>query len=234
MIVLLRRQEALRLRNGGAAKPGLSSVFLRKGQGTPPPLRRRGAVGRLDGMNAVALLFVSLLFATPASAAKSEAASKAACDVARQATADFVAQRPEQVMAGSVRKMAGLSEADFRTSAAVPPPPVALVRAYLGSADESALACPQVRELLDARGVRYGPEAEDEARAAIEAPLRTSLPNITLHTISLPVMSPDGRHALVGVSSRCRGLCGMMTVAYYRKEPDGSWRRFQAGPLILS
>jgi hypothetical protein len=45
MIVLLRRQEALRLRNGSAAKRALSSGFLREGQGKPCGVAARRGLG---------------------------------------------------------------------------------------------------------------------------------------------------------------------------------------------
>jgi hypothetical protein len=185
-------------------------------------------------MGMIASLAAAWLAAGPTAAAP----SPAACGLAQEVVARYVTSHPmppTQLVAPRVKDLSQISETSFTPwKKGQPAPPPALARAYLKRGETSVLACANVRELLDANGVGYGAEAQAGVEAFFAAGLKPHEPAYTLHYISLPVVSGDGRAALVSVGSRCKGLCGHWAYYYYVKGADGRWVAHQVGPLILS
>jgi hypothetical protein len=71
--------------------------------------------------------------------------------------------------------------------------------------------CPEVRSYLIAHNVRFDPAAEENpGRAAIAG-------------ISLPILSRDGRDALMAVGFTVAALDGKGWVYHLRQRSDGSW-----------
>lgn len=98
-------------------------------------------------------------------------------------------------------------------------PSSAMAQAYLSAKPVSAVtACPKVRAYLDSQKVGYGPEGIRQAeREAGRDPL-----GAMIIRLSLPVLSPDGREAIMDMSYDFRtGGGGGKT--YYWREPAGGW-----------
>jgi hypothetical protein len=84
-------------------------------------------------------------------------------------------------------------------------------------------ACPSLRHFLDARAIAWGPEA---VAAVTPGSGRLSDDARLLH-ISLPVVSDDGRRALLTFSHSGAGASRLLL----ERQGDGSWRAVAYQPL---
>jgi hypothetical protein len=86
--------------------------------------------------------------------------------------------------------------ADEPTSAIVPP--LALLKQLQASANRNAVRrCASVRKVLDGYRIGYGSKARDAATTSVHDGLFSA----TIMTISLPVVSGGGKHAVLASSS---------------------------------
>ena len=116
-------------------------------------------------------------------------------------------------------------EDDDPTVAVRAPEPTALI-ARLGSHPPSAVSqCPALRRLLSARHIGYGRRAVRAARLP-SGRLRDAYRLIML---SLPVVSEDGRHALLDFSHSGAGE----SLLLLERQADGGWRTVARQPMAL-
>jgi hypothetical protein len=111
-------------------------------------------------------------------------------------------------------------------------PAAGLVRDYLAQQDVAATdACPDLRARLTARGIGYG----EAAVASATHGGRYDLPySPSILSLSRPIVSADGRYALVDFGMVCGGLCGSGGVTLYAREEAGKWKAVGHGPQWIS
>jgi hypothetical protein len=102
----------------------------------------------------------------------------------------------------------------------VAPPPAGLVDAIPnGDGDDPITNCPGFRHRLRALRVPWGAGAHAEAvNVPRERPFRSAILRI-----SLPALSPDGRHAVLGVSQAFQGQDGGAWLVYLVRGKDDRW-----------
>jgi hypothetical protein len=102
------------------------------------------------------------------------------------------------------------------------PPSAGISRAYRWSRGGDVLACSAVRQLLARRNV---PSGEAAAKAAVGNPDPISpVYKATILSLGMPVVSRDGREALVETGVVCGPLCGAGSLLHLRRDPAGAWR----------
>jgi len=84
---------------------------------------------------------------------------------------------------------------------------------------------------MTSHGVPFGDEAH--AKATHNGNLSKPF-GATILDISLPIVSEDGRNALVDVGVACGGLCGAGGVRHYRRDGVGLWRLVGVGGQWIS
>ena len=111
------------------------------------------------------------------------------------------------------------------------PPPASLVKKLQDQGNRNAVArCASVRRLLDAHGIAYGARA---VNAAVK-PDPSELFEATVLTISLPVVSVDGKQALLASSGVSGPLAGAGFLQFLEVQPDGRWRAVASSSLWVS
>lgn len=179
-------------------------------------------------MRRLAALLVLLATAAPAVADEDlqvfAPAGADACDLAVAALVEMQLSEGEGAVA--VSDEVDKAELDAKVQAGAKSaqpgakgPSAAMAKAYLAAKPVSAVtACPKVRAYLDSQKVGYGRDGVREAqRAAGSDPL-----GAMVIRLSLPVISPDGREAIMDQTYSFRtGGGGSKT--YYWNEPAGPW-----------
>ncbi len=100
------------------------------------------------------------------------------------------------------------------------PPPVALVKRLEDRGNLNAVSrCLSVRKLLKSHHIGYGPEAVD----AVNSPDPSQLFKASIHTISVPVVSANGKQAVLASSSVSGLLAGAGFLHFLERQSDGSW-----------
>lgn len=101
------------------------------------------------------------------------------------------------------------------------PPPAALIKRleYQGSRN-AVPRCPSVRKLLDHQHIGYGPEAIH----AVTSENPSELFKARVHTISMPVVSADGKQAVLASSGVSGLLAGGGFLQLLERQPDGNWK----------
>ena len=110
-------------------------------------------------------------------------------------------------------------------------PPAALIRRFEDQVNRNAVGrCPSVRRLLDSRRVGYGQKAVD----AVYSPDPSILFKARVYTISVPVVSADGKKAILYSS----GVSGLMATGAYlellERQPNGKWTVVANSALTVS
>lgn len=104
---------------------------------------------------------------------------------------------------------------------AATPPPAALVKRLEDQGNRNAVShCLSVRKLLDDHHIGYGPKAVD----AINSPDPSELFKATIHTISVPIVSANGKQALLGSSGVSGPLAGGGFLQLLERQPGGEWK----------
>lgn len=108
-------------------------------------------------------------------------------------------------------------------------------RALLGQLSNDAgqnaiTSCASVRAILDRRRIRYGDKAADEAAQ----PSTGSFYKAELLSISLPVVSRDGKKAVLVSSSASGPLAAGGFLKYLRRLPSGAWVVVSSAGLWVS
>lgn len=102
-----------------------------------------------------------------------------------------------------------------------------------GSQQDLLDVCPSLRPLV----TRLYPLADNRARAeaSIHAPVagRADLTSTQILSIAPPIISPDGKSAVVTMRYECSGLCGGYTEFSYVRTPAG-WRQEKARVTVVS
>ena len=115
----------------------------------------------------------------------------------------------------------GWYAADGDQSKTVAPPPVELVRQLEKLGNRNAIArCTTVRDLLDQHRIRYG----QKATAAVNRESPDGLWNAANFTVSLPVISADGRLALLASSQVAGPSSGNGFLELLERQADGKWK----------
>lgn len=149
-----------------------------------------------------------------------------ACDLAVAALVSLQLDEGEGAVAVSDEvggpSLAGETLAGAKSSQPGPKgPSLAMANAYLAARPISAVtACPKVRAYLDSVKVGYGADGVRKAQQDGAGDLLGAM----IIQLSLPVLSPDGREAILDMSyvfQRSRGGGGGKT--YYWREPAGAW-----------
>ncbi|MFZ5668253.1 MAG: hypothetical protein ACOY4K_02040 [Pseudomonadota bacterium] len=103
-------------------------------------------------------------------------------------------------------------------------PSPALAAAYRNSLDASPFAeCPTLRAYVEKRGAKVGGAAIDQATLVPPGAPRPSTWGVTIEVISMPVVSPSGREAVLENGFGCGPLCGGTAIVHLRKRRDGFW-----------
>lgn len=110
-------------------------------------------------------------------------------------------------------------------------PSQALLRQLSNDAVQNAITgCASVRAALNRRGIRYGDKAAGEVAQSSAA----SSYKAELSSVSLPVVSQDGKEALL-ISSRASGpLEAVGFLKYLRRLPSGAWVVVSSATLWVS
>lgn len=104
-------------------------------------------------------------------------------------------------------------------------PPMGLPLRYWQEENSSAVEqCHSVRKLLAARGILYGVRAERAARRLARRERR----GVSFFHMSLPVVSADGRHAILAISHSDGAFLELL-----ERQSDGSWRAIASNPLAV-
>jgi hypothetical protein len=115
-------------------------------------------------------------------------------------------------------------------------PSAALIAEFLRAPGGDVLAvCPNVRRTAESLGWKVGPKAADAALAerdprGFPALVRRE----TIYALGLPVLSADGRAALVIVSLGCGPLCGTTSLEYRLRSRRGVWARISVVMIGIS
>lgn len=97
-------------------------------------------------------------------------------------------------------------------------PARAAIRAFDAARPASVTDCESVRLSIAARGARL-------TRSDAPSPMRRDgFYDATVHTLTLPVISPDGSEALAYVDSVSGPLAGGGYLVLLRRAPDGAWK----------
>jgi hypothetical protein len=108
----------------------------------------------------------------------------------------------------------------FEGKGEVAPPPSGLVDAIPnGDGDNPITNCPSLRQLLRALRVPWGAGAHAEA---VGVPRGRPFRSVILR-ITLPALSPDGRHAVLGVSQMFQGQDGGAWLVHLIKGEGDRW-----------
>ncbi|MBI1686863.1 hypothetical protein [Caulobacter hibisci] len=100
----------------------------------------------------------------------------------------------------------------------VRPPARATVRTFGAARQASVTDCADVRRSITARGMRIvASEGSPRMR-------RDGLYDVTTHTLTVPVVSPDGSEALAYADSVSGPLAGGGYLVLLRRKPDGAWK----------
>ncbi len=167
-----------------------------------------------------ALVLAVALFGGAASAAP-KASSQAACAVGAQVLA-------AEVAAGAKVFDAEGTGAGFLFTLSATRLPEAIRTVVAGRAPRNLFqACPALIGRLPA-GARMVTPAERTEVKGIRL-----ITGVYVTTLSEPVLSRDGRLAVIQVASRCAGLCGHGGLYPYRKAA-GRWTRGEPIVLMLS
>lgn len=110
-------------------------------------------------------------------------------------------------------------------------PPLVLVKKLEVQGNLNAVArCPSVRSLLDQQHIGYGSKAVDAADSGDSGKLFTA----SINTISMPIVSADGKQAVLASSGVSGPLAGGGFVQFLERQPNGIWRVVAVSPLWIS
>lgn len=102
-----------------------------------------------------------------------------------------------------------------------------------GSQQDLLDVCPSLRPLA----TRLYPLADNRARAeaTVHAPVagRADSTSTQIFSIAPPIISPDGKSAVVTMRYECSGLCGGYTEFSFVRTPAG-WRQEKARVTVVS
>jgi hypothetical protein len=111
------------------------------------------------------------------------------------------------------------------------PPPASLIKRIENQGTRNAVShCASVRKLLDSRLIRYGSEAVDAVNTS--DPSKAFMASI--ETISLPVVTADGRQAVLASSGVSGPLAGGGFLQFLERQADGRWKVSAFSPLWVS
>lgn len=115
------------------------------------------------------------------------------------------------------------------------PPPAALVKRLEDQGNRNAVGrCLSVRKLLDGRSIGYGQKKVD-AQTKLDAFKKPAeLFRATIQTISVPVVSVDGKQAVLASSAISGPLAAGGMLELLNRQPDGSWKVVAFSPLWVS
>lgn len=120
--------------------------------------------------------------------------------------------------------------ADERSRSATPPP-AALIKRLQDQGDRDAVTrCALVQELLDRRRINYGSKAVD----AVSSPNSSEMFEASIHTISMPVVSVNGRQAVLASSVVSGPLAGSGFLQLLERQPNGKWKVVAFSPLWIA
>lgn len=120
---------------------------------------------------------------------------------------------------------------DRERPTSVTAPSAALVKRLEDQGNRNAVArCSSVRKLLDSRRIGYGSKAVD----AVNSPDPAELFKAIIHNISVPVVSADGKKAILVSSGVSGPLAGGGFLQLLEKQPDGKWEVIAFSPLWVS
>jgi hypothetical protein len=110
-------------------------------------------------------------------------------------------------------------------------PSQALLRQLSNDTGQNAVvSCASVRKSLDRRHIRYGDSAADEAARTFTGSSYRS----EILSVSLPVISRDGKEALLTSSSVSGPLAAGGSLEYLRRQPSGGWAVVSSAELWVS
>lgn len=83
--------------------------------------------------------------------------------------------------------------------------------------------CGALRLYVEGRGAKVGKDAIDRVTLRPPGSPRPATWGVMIEAISMPVVSPDGREALLEAASGCGPLCGATSVVHMRMSRNGFW-----------
>ncbi|HRD29671.1 MAG TPA: hypothetical protein PLO65_15325 [Caulobacter sp.] len=177
--------------------------------------------------NAVALIAGAILAcaASDATSASSPAPDNGiACEVAEAYVNEVLSRAPDPVIF-SDEPFGGSGERRLpRIGWRKDRPSTALAAAYRNASDASPFAeCPTLRAYVERRGAKIGSVAIDQATLVPPGAPRPSTWGVTIEVISMPIVSPSGREAVLENGFGCGPLCGGTAIVHLRKGRDGFW-----------
>lgn len=114
---------------------------------------------------------------------------------------------------------------------AVAAPPAALVKRLEDQGNRNAVSrCSSLRKLLGSRQIGYGRQAVD----AVNSSDPSRLFKASIQTISLPVVSEDGRQAVLASSGVSGPLAGGGFLQLLERQDTGQWKVVAFSPLWVA
>jgi len=109
-------------------------------------------------------------------------------------------------------------------------PPDELISDLRASAGASAIKhCANVRKILDGKGIRYGEDAVNSGSSS-----NATIFKFAILGISVPVISRDGKEAVLVESFYAGMLLGRGNITYLRRQADGTWKVIGEAMLWVS
>jgi hypothetical protein len=180
-----------------------------------------------------ALLLLAAASPQAAANAHPETAAKVRCEVALSHAKDVLTEyRDRQLVFGvgdpdlfDAARSGWWTDGSERPTPAPPPPPDLEARLYAEGNTGAVEHCRTVRNLLDSRGLLFGKRA---ARSVRSENRRGNYGSAVVH-ISLPVVSEDGRQAILAFSHSGAGA----SLLLLQREGEGRWRAVARRPLSV-
>lgn len=113
---------------------------------------------------------------------------------------------------------------------------MALVRRLQEQGGQNAIErCASARKMLSAKGVGYGRAAVEIAtrRNQIATSRKNPRAGISIYHLSLPVISPDGKQALVAVDFSRGGMVNGSALQLLERDIRGRWKVIGIAPLLI-
>lgn len=187
------------------------------------------------------LLLCTLLLPLSASAKNAPKADQlaVACNVAVAYAETVIANEKDRPIVFTMAEEPFILPAEFRqwwtadqdSPRRAKPPPIALIRRLQKRQIGNAVArCPSVRRLLESRRIKYGSKAVD----AVTTSDPSEAFKAAVYTVSVPVVSADGKKAVLVASSVSGPMAAGAFLQLVERRSDDRWTVVASSLLTVS
>jgi hypothetical protein len=186
--------------------------------------------------NSLALLLIAYASAARPVAPSQLSAAPFACDVAVASAQAMIAEdmghpvfatEGDGIRLGLPRNNVWVRPWGKKTIPKTPSIMLLMKRLHEQAGQNAVARCASVRKMLTARGIGYGPPAVKAARS------RNSRQATSIYILSHPVVSPDGRQALLLVGFSEGGLVSSTFLQLLERHARGGWKVVGEAPLLV-